>query len=554
MDIDTETNPPNRPFNPFLPLYFAIVLALGVLIGYFFTFGNGLTNYQLKTSATGNNKINSLLDYIVQQYVDTISKDSLSERTITAMLKSLDPHSDYIPAHDFDLVNDPLKGNFDGIGVEFNIIDDTIRIINPIIGGPSEKLGIKAGDKIIKVNDTLVAGVKITNTKVFSKLRGPGGTKVKVSIKRAGVNKLLDFTIVRDAIPIYSIDVNYMVSPGIGYIKISRFAETTYDEYLKAFNDLSKQGMKKLILDLRGNGGGFLKIAVELSDEFLSDGLQIVYTEGKAHPKKVYSASTRGGFENNALVVLIDEGSASASEIVAGALQDNDRATIIGRRSFGKGLVQDQLDLSDGSAVRLTIARYYTPTGRCIQKPYTEGNEAYYNEEVERFEAGELYNKDSMKIDKSKIYRTPGGKVVYGGGGIVPDVFVPLDTVKYSSYVNRLFYSGLVNAFCFDYTDKNRNALLQTYKNATAFISSYTVSEKEIKALNDYAIGKKFQHTDTNPALTAKGLKQLMKALIGRNLFDKDAYYPILNENDNCIKKAIEVLNGQIAVNAQTNP
>lgn len=547
--MDYETNRPQRPMNPFMPLYFAIVLALGVGIGYFFTFGGSSFRSGMSTKAKGSGKVNALLDFIEEQYVDTISKEKLTERTITAMLKSLDPHSDYIPAQEFDLVNDPLKGNFDGIGVEFNIIDDTIRIVNPIIGGPSEKLGIKAGDRVVKVNDTLVAGVGITNQKVFGKLRGPSGTKVKVSIKRGGEPKLIEFMIVRDAIPIYSIDVSYLVKPGIGYIKISRFAETTYDEYLKAFNDLSKQGMKKLILDLRGNGGGFLKTAVDLSDEFLMDGLQIVYTQGKAHPKKVYSATSRGGFEKNEMVVLLDEGSASASEIVAGALQDNDRATIIGRRSFGKGLVQDQMDLSDGSAIRLTIARYYTPTGRCIQKPYAEGNEAYYNEEVERYEGGELYNADSMKIDKSKSYRTPGGKIVYGGGGIVPDVFVPLDTIKYSSYVNRLFYTGHINAFCLDYTDKNRSALLKRFPDAKAFIASFTINGNDIQQLKQYASSKKFTREDTNPALTEKGLMQLMKALVGRNLFDKDAYYPIVNATDNCILKAVEVLEGRQLTN-----
>jgi carboxyl-terminal processing protease len=543
--MDYETNRPNRSMNPFMPLYFAIALALGVVIGYFFTFGNGTFRTGISSKAQGSGKVNALLDFIEEQYVDTISKDKLTERTITAMLKSLDPHSDYIPAQEFDLVNDPLKGNFEGIGVEFNIIDDTIRIVNPIIGGPSEKLGIKAGDRVIKVNDTVVAGVGITNQKVFGKLRGSSGSKVKVSIKRAGLAKLIDFTIERDAIPIYSIDVSYLVKPGIGYIKISRFAETTFDEYLKAFNELNSQGMKKLILDLRGNGGGFLKTAVDLSDEFLMNGLQIVYTEGKAHPKKVYAATSRGGFEKNDMVVLIDEGSASASEIVAGALQDNDRATVVGRRSFGKGLVQDQLDLSDGSAIRLTIARYYTPTGRCIQKPYSDGNDAYYNEEVERYQGGELYNADSMKIDKSKSYRTPGGKVVYGGGGIVPDVFVPLDTIKYSSYTNRLFYSGHINSFCLDYTDKNRTSLMKRFPDAKSYIANFNVNSSDIQQLKQYAISKKFTRGDNNPTLTEKGLTQLLRALIGRNLFDKDAYYPIVNASDNCILKALEVLEGK---------
>lgn len=536
---NSESAPPKK-INPFMPLYFAIVLALGVAFGYFFTFGsNGKISQNKYHSKAGGSKINSLLDFIELQYVDTVNRGQLENKTIAAMLKSLDPHSDYIPAEEFEAVNEPLEGNFDGIGVEFNIINDTIRVITPIIGGPSEKLGIKAGDKIIKVSGKNMAGIKITNKQVFEKLRGKSGTEVKVTILRNGEKKPLDFTITRGKIPLYSIDISYILKPEIGYIKISRFAGTTYEEYLSAFNSLSKQGMKKLILDLRGNGGGFLKTAVELSDEFLANGLQIVYTQGRTHPKKVYNATSRGGFENNDLVVLIDEGSASASEIVAGALQDNDRATIIGRRSFGKGLVQDQVDLPDGSAVRLTIARYYTPTGRCIQKSYTNGLDDYYEEEYNRLEHGELYNADSIKIDKSKQYRTPGGKIVYGGGGIVPDIFVPLDSAKYSTVVNRLFYTGILNSFTFEYTDNNRNSFLSNYKTAANFISNYSISDKEIASLKNYLITKK-----ANLSLTGKerGLEQILKALIGRNLFDKDAYYPILNENDNCILKAIKVL------------
>lgn len=523
-----------------MPLYFALVLAAGVLAGYFLTFGN---NEQIRSTyhnGASGNKIKSLLDYIELQYVDTVNRDQLENKTILTMLKSLDPHSDFIPASDFSSVNEPLEGNFDGIGVEFNIINDTIRVVNPIIGGPSEKLGIKAGDKIVSVNGKNMAGIKVTNKQVFEKLRGKSGSTVTVSILRAGINKPIDYKITRGTIPIYSIDVAYLVKPGVGYIKLSRFASTTYDEYLKAFNDLTKQGMKKLILDLRGNGGGFLKTAVELADEFLTDNLQIVYTEGRAHPKKVYNATSRGGFEKNPLVVLIDEGSASASEIVAGALQDNDRATIIGRRSFGKGLVQDQVDLTDGSAVRLTIARYYTPTGRCIQKPYNKGLDDYYNEEYERFEHGELYNADSIKVDKSKKYRTPGGKIVYGGGGIVPDIFVSLDTMKYSPTVNRLFYNGILNNFAFEYTDRHRVDLMHKYPNANAFINGYEVSDAETAALRNYLLMKKVSGINLNGK--EAGFSQILKALIGRNLFDKDAYYPILNKSDNAVLKAIEVL------------
>ncbi len=543
-DTPENSSEPNsiKKSNPFTPLYFALVLAAGVGLGYYFTFNPGLT---AKTSAfhstAKGNKINNLLDYIEMQYVDTVNREQLENKTILSMLKSLDPHSDFIPASDFSAVNEPLEGNFDGIGVEFNIINDTIRVITPIIGGPSEKLGIKAGDKIIKVNGKNIAGIKVTNKHVFEKLRGKSGSMVTVSVLRANLKKPIDFNITRGKIPIYSIDVSYMLKPGIGFIKISRFAGTTYAEYLDAFNSLSKQGMKKLVLDLRGNGGGFLKTAVELADEFLMDGLQIVYTEGKSHPKKIYNATTRGGFEKNSLIVLIDEGSASASEIVAGALQDNDRATIIGRRSFGKGLVQDQIDLPDGSAVRLTIARYYTPTGRCIQKPYDKSLDAYYNEEYERYEHGELYNADSIKVDKSKVYHTPGGKTVYGGGGIVPDIFVPLDTVKYSHALNRLYNTGTLNTFAFEYTDQHRTKLLSTYKTAQDFITKYKISEKEISALKNYLAAKKL--SAFNFSGKESGFTQILKALVGRNLFDKDAYYPILYENDTVILKAIEVLN-----------
>lgn len=538
---DTNSEENNKKTNPFMPLYFALVLAFGVGVGYYFTFN---TNYSASPTAfskkSNGTKINNLLDYIELQYVDTVNRSQLEDKTITSMLKSLDPHSDFIPAAEFSAVNEPLEGNFDGVGIEFNIINDTIRVINPIIGGPSEKLGIKAGDKIIKVDGKNLTGKKTTNKDVFSKLRGKSGSMVNVTILRTGVTKPIDFKITRGQIPLYSLDIAYMVKPGIGYVKISRFASTTYDEFLNAFNDLSKQGMKKLILDLRGNGGGFLKTAVELADEFLMNGLQIVYTEGKSHPKKVYNASSRGGFEKNEMVVLIDEGSASASEIVAGALQDNDRATIIGRRSFGKGLVQDQIDLPDGSAVRLTIARYYTPTGRCIQKPYNKSLDDYYNEEYSRYEQGELYNEDSIKVDKSKQYRTPGGKIVYGGGGIVPDIFVPLDSVKYSHVVNRLFYSGALNSFAFEFTDKNRANFLNTYKTANDFILKYKVSKNEANEINNYLVSKKI--TTVHLSGTEKGFDQILKALIGRNLFDKDAYYPILNQNDNSILKAINVL------------
>ncbi len=524
-----------------MPIYFAIVLVLGLTAGYCLskrTSSPVIANYK---QANGT-KMNSLINYIEKHYVDTIDPADLEEKAIASLLKNLDPHSDYIPAKEFELVNEPLEGNFDGIGVEFNIIKDTVRVVNPIIDGPSEKLGIKAGDKFVAVDGVPMTGKKVTNKMVFDKLRGKSGSTVIVSILRSGLKKPIEFKIIRDKIPLYSIDIAYMVKPGIGYMKISKFAATTYDEYLKAFNELNKKGMKKLIIDLRGNGGGFLKTAVDLADEFLINGLQIVYTAGRAHPKKAYNSTTQGGFEKNPIVVLIDEGSASASEIVAGALQDNDRATIIGRRSFGKGLVQDQIDLPDGSGIRLTIARYYTPTGRCIQKPYTHGNDAYYNEEYDRYENGELYNLDSIKLDKTKKYITPGGKVVYGGGGIVPDVFVPVDTAKYSTIVNRMYYTGTINSFAFEYTDKKRSILLSKFKTANDFNMQFKVGTDVLQEFSSYVNSKSNNSQISANGKQLTGIELILKSLIGRNLFDKDGYYPNLNEHDNCVLKAIEVL------------
>lgn len=542
MSEPSENNRPKK-LTVLMPLAFSLILALGLSGGYVLSKKTSVasvtgTNYH---NANGS-KMTSLINYIEKNYVDTINPTELEEKAIASLLKNLDPHSDYIPAKEFELVNEPLEGNFDGIGVEFNIIKDTIRVINPIVDGPSERVGVKAGDKIVKVDGMPMTGPTITNKMVFEKLRGKSGSIVKVGILRSGIKTPIDFKITRDKIPLYSIDIAYLIKPDIGYIKISKFASTTYDEYLKAFNSLSKQGMKKMIVDLRGNGGGFLRTAVDLADEFLINGLSIVYTEGKSHPKKMYNSTSKGGFEKNAMVVLIDEGSASASEIVAGALQDNDRATIIGRRSFGKGLVQDQIDLPDGSGIRLTVARYYTPTGRCIQKPYSKGNDAYFNEEYDRYENGELYNVDSMKVDKTKQYKTPGGKIVYGGGGIVPDIFVPVDTAKYSTIVNRLYYNGIINAFAFEYSDKKRSALLNQFKTANAFNTNFVVNNQLITELLNY-VNAKANHTQitiSNSQLI--GVNLILKSLIGRNLFDKDGYYPNLNENDNCVLKAVEVL------------
>jgi carboxyl-terminal processing protease len=540
--MNSEQSKKPEKQNIFLPIILSLVLISGIWLGYFLSLKIGSSNVKNQSQQTSTNeKINSLLEFIDYQYVDTINKPDLVEKTVTAMLQSLDPHSSYIPAAEFDMSNETLEGNFDGIGVEFNIIRDTIRVINPIDGGPSEKVGIRAGDKLIKVGVENLTGEKITNKKVFEALRGKSGTTVNVTILRNGVKNPMPFKITRAAIPLYSLDAAYMTSGDIGYIKINKFAATTYNEYLKAFNDLNKQGMKKLILDLRGNPGGYLNAAVDISDEFLTNGLQIVYTQGKANPKKTYRATQRGSFEKNNLVILIDEGSASASEIVAGAIQDNDRGLIIGRRSFGKGLVQDQMQLPDGSAIRLTVARYYTPTGRCIQKPYSDDKTDYYNEEFDRYQHGELINADSIKLDKSKQYKTPEGKIVYGGGGIMPDVFVPIDTTKSNPFLNKVFYAGLINTFAFEYADKNRSEL-KKYTNSKTFINQFKITTAIFDEFYEYCKKQSIELGSLNKQQSNVALEPYLKALIGKNAFDKDAYYPIINKNDKCIIKAIEEL------------
>lgn len=531
----------NRPkIYVYLPIIFALVLILGIFIGTTFQLNNNLGTISVDTK-NKYNKIEEILRYIQQEYVDTINSNQLVEKTIVSMLQNLDPHSSYITADELQANDEPLKGNFEGVGIEFNIVEDTICVIAAIPGGPAAGVGMQAGDKIIKVEGKKVAGIKITNKDVLDKLKGKGHTKVKVSIMRRGKPNLLDFTITRGTIPIYSIDVSYMVNPKTGYIKISRFAATTYDEYLNAFDKLKKQGMQQLIIDLRGNGGGYLNTAVDIADEFLSNGKEIVYTQGKARPRKAYKASRKGDFEDGKLIILIDDGSASASEILAGAIQDNDRGTIIGRRSFGKGLVQEQSEFTDGSAIRLTIARYYTPTGRCIQKPYVEGLEAYYNEEYKRYASGELENADSMKIADSLKFTTPAGKIVYGGGGITPDVFVALDTAGRTRYLNEVIYSGLVNDYAFSYADRERKQL-NDYKTFQHFNTSFVITDDVFNEFVEYSRKNK---TVTNPQqikVSKELIKTQLKALIARNIWNNEGYYPVIQSRDNVLKKAIQFM------------
>lgn len=532
---------PKKRFNPWSPLIYALLLIVGIFLGFQFS-NNSSAKLFLKQNNTFT-KINEVLNYVEEAYVDTISKSSLSELALNAIIQQLDPHSAYIPAAEIAEMNEPLQGNFEGIGIEFNLLNDTIIVVSALSGGPSEAVGIRAGDRIVKVENKIVAGIKIKNNDVLKMLRGQGGTKVKVAIVRNGNRTPIDFTITRGKIPIYSLDAAYMATANIGYIKISRFAATTYDEYVDAFNKLKAKGMQKLILDLRGNPGGFLNTAISLSDEFLSKNKMIVYTQGKARPKENYFATEKGGFEKQDLVVLIDEGSASASEIVAGAVQDNDRATVVGRRSFGKGLVQEQSDFADGSALRLTIARYYTPTGRSIQKPYKNGEaEDYYSEEQSRFSHGELQHADSIKFADSLKYKTPKGKIVYGGGGIMPDVFVPIDTSGRSFYLTELFYTGLIQQFALTYADKQREKL-KKYASFENFNSTFKITDVMLEELFAFAEKNKVKR-NAKEAQQSKALISLyLKANIARNIWRNDGYYPVVNSNDKAFQKAVEILN-----------
>ena len=532
----------NRPkFYVYLPIVFALVLILGIFIGSIFSFNNkqGAISINLNNRY---NKIDEILRYIQQEYVDTVNNDQLVENAIVSILQNLDPHSSYITAEELQSNNEPLKGNFEGIGIEFNVLDDTIRVISAIPGGPAEAAGVQAGDKIIMVNGKNVAGIKITNKDVMEKLKGKGKTKVKIGVKRRDISQLIDFTVTRGTIPIYSIDIAYMVNASTGYIKISRFAATTYDEYISAFVKLKKKGMKQLIIDLRGNGGGYLNSSVEIADEFLSVGKEIVYTQGKARPHKGYKATRKGSFESGKLIVLIDDGSASASEILAGAIQDNDRGTIVGRRSFGKGLVQEQSEFTDGSAMRLTIARYYTPTGRCIQKSYGDGLQAYNNEEYKRYLGGELEYADSMKIADSLKFKTPAGKIVYGGGGITPDVFVPLDTAGRSHYLNEVSYKGLINNFAFSYADKQRKKLKE-YKTFQNFNTYFVITTAVFDEFVAYTKKNKIVINAKQIKTSEELIKTQLKALIARNIWNNEGYYPVIQSRDNVLKKAIELMN-----------
>ncbi len=522
------------------PLIYGLLIALGIFIGTTLnsSFKTGRNIFFSKSSSGNFNKINDVMSYIRQEYVDTINQQTLVDNSIEQILQNLDPHSSYIPAEDLKSVNEPLEGNFEGIGIEFHIQSDTIMVVSTISGGPSETVGLKPGDRIVKVDTTNVAGIGIKNEDVFKKLRGTGGTKVKLKVMRYGLAKPLDFTIIRGRIPIKSIDVSYMPTPTTGFIKISRFAATTYDEYLEAFDKLKSAGMKNLVIDLRGNPGGYLDAATALADEFLSDKKLIVYTEGKARPRSDHYATAEGGFEKGNVVVLIDEGSASASEILAGALQDWDRAEIVGRRSFGKGLVQEQTLFPDGSAMRLTVARYYTPTGRSIQKSYKDGISAYDDDLSNRYKHGEMESADSIHFADSLKFKTPAGRIVYGGGGIMPDVFIPVDTTSDNEYSRMVFGLGLVSSFTYDYVDKNRTKL-QAYKTSKQFIENFKVDAKLSSDFTAYTISNKVKPDEKNIQASKGLISNQLKANIARLLFGNEGFYPVVMEDDKAFKRAL---------------
>lgn len=545
----------NFDFKPFLPFIFAIVLALGVLLGLSLNFDKTSAPSEKKFFSIGfdrYDKINDIINYVYDSYVDSINREEITEETIVTLLKNLDPHSAYVPASAFQEMNDPLMGSFEGIGIEFNMITDTVVVINPVSGGPSERIGLVAGDRIIKVEDQQIAGVNMATNEVVKKLKGPKGTKVTVSVMRRGLDDLLDFTITRDKIPSYSLDIAYMVDDEIGYIKLGKFSATTHQEFRSAMERLKRQGMEKMVLDLRGNGGGFLDAAINLADEFLSPETLIVYTQGRKRPKTYAHARRNGGFETQPLIVLIDEWSASASEIIAGAVQDHDRGVVVGRRSFGKGLVQEQVQLGDGSALRLTVARYYTPSGRSIQKPYDNGTEEYYADFMQRYLDGELESQDSIKYDDSLRYETVSGRIVYGGGGISPDIFIPLQNQEHSGYFAQLANRGLIYRFAFDYTDKNRN-VLNDYESASNFVNNFNVNDGILKEFIDYADDNGVTFKPEEYATSQNLIETQIKAYIGRNVFGNEAFFPILNQYDPAMAKALEVLQSNTMMSYLSN-
>jgi len=519
----------------------AIIISLVITIIISAFSNNYIFSQNYDPNKTGK-KLATAMQIIKYAYVDSINEPELVENAIIETLKKLDPHSAYISKEDIDKANEPLVGSFEGIGVSFQIFKDTILVIAPIPGGPSDKLGILAGDKIVEIEGEDATGSKINNEYVFKKLRGKKGTKVNVGIYRKGKKDLIDYTITRDKIPINSIDAVFMASPDIGYIKLNRFSKTTMQEFRESLKELEDKGMEKLILDLRGNSGGYLNTAVELSDEFLPNNKLVVYTKGLRSPVHEYNATLEGSFENGKLVILINEGSASASEIVSGAVQDWDRGIIIGRRSFGKGLVQRPFQLPDGSVIRLTTARYYTPTGRSIQRPYENGVEDYYEDLYNRLKNGEMIHPDSIHFPDSLKYFTSKNRIVYGGGGIMPDVFIPWDSTRVSDYYSDLIRNGVFNKFIIQYIDDNRKNLLKKYPDFKTYENNFKIDNNFMDKFFEFAQKEGVEKDEEGFKISEVLLKQQIKALIARNLWDLSSYFEIVTKIDDGYLKAVEIL------------
>jgi len=525
----------NKKIQVWLPLLFSITMIAGMFIG-----------YRMRDSMPGRNffsldkkvPLQEVLDLIQNKYVDDVKVNELADTAIQAILNKLDPHSVYIPEDQLQGVNDELAGTFFGVGIEFDIIEDTINVLNVLPDGPSFKAGIKTGDKFLKVNDSAIAGVKITEDRARKLLHGDKNSIVKIIILRGNEQK--EFDITRDLIPISSIDASYIIADSTGYIKLGKFTEVSYREFMEAMEALQKKGLKKLILDLRGNGGGILDQAVEIADEFLDNDKLITYTEGTHYAKKEYRCKRPGLFENGPLIVLADEGTASASEILIGALQDWDRATIIGRRTFGKGLVQEQYDLSDGSALRLTIARYYTPIGRSIQRPYDKGDKVYFDEISDRFHDGEMINVDSIKNDTNKIFKTVGGRKVYGGGGITPDIFVAIDTSGYSSIDTKIYIKGTLEIFGYKYYLQNQQQL-NSYATRADFVKNFSLTDNAWKNFTIIAAKDSISLNNISQKEKAELLEHI-KSFIARQVWHNEGFFEVMNSDDDMIKKALEVL------------
>ncbi|WP_308769626.1 S41 family peptidase [uncultured Bacteroides sp.] len=523
----------------FIPFLLAICLIAGIAIGTFYA--NHFSGNKLGIINTSSNKLNALLRIIDDQYVDTVNISDLVEEAMPQILSELDPHSSYIPAKDLEAVTADLKGSFSGIGIQFTIQNDTIHVNSVIQGGPSEKVGLMAGDRIVEVDDSAFVGKIVTNEEAMKRLKGEKGSKVKLGVYRPGEKELLHFTVVRGNIPVKSIDAAYMINEQVGYVKVNKFGETTYPELLIALAKLAQKNCEGLIIDLRGNTGGYMAAAIQMVNEFLPNNRLIVYTQGRKSPREDYNSNGTGSNQKMPLVVLVDEGSASASEIFAGAIQDNDRGTIIGRRSFGKGLVQQPIEFSDGSAIRLTIARYYTPSGRCIQKPYEKGKESEYELDLlTRYEHGEFFSADSIKQNETEVYHTRLGRPVYGGGGIMPDIFVPQDTTGMTSYFRMAANRGLIIRYTFEYTDQNRSTL-QKYDTPEK-MEEYL---KKQNLLNTFAAWAEKKGLKRRNNLMAKSRQLFEISLYGNiiyNMLGMEAYVEFLNETDKTVLKAVEIL------------